>query len=78
MNKISTDIFHASHGLLDPNGRMHCMEVFGLDFILDDEFKPYLLEVNSNPCLDVSSPILARLIPVMLENALRIGLDPIF
>ena len=78
IDKISTDIFHATHGLLDPNGRLHCLEVFGLDFILDDEFKPYLLEVNSNPCLDISSPVLSKLIPSMLENALKIGLDTIF
>ena len=54
------------------------MEVFGLDFMIDDEFKPYLIEVNTNPCLELSSPLLARLIPNMLENALKIALDPMF
>jgi len=54
------------------------MEVFGLDFMLDDEFKPYLIEVNTNPCLELSCPLLARLIPTMLENALKISLDPTF
>jgi len=51
MNKITTDIFRAVHGRLDPHGRHHCFEVFGLDFMIDDEFKPYLIEVNTNPCL---------------------------
>ena len=54
------------------------MEVFGLDFMLDDEFKPYLIEVNTNPCLELSCPLLARLIPNMLENALKIALDAQF
>ena len=54
------------------------MEVFGLDFMIDDEFKPYLIEVNTNPCLELSAPLLARLIPTMLENAIKIGLDSIF
>lgn len=54
------------------------MEVFGLDFMICDEFKPYLIEVNTNPCLELSSPLLARLIPNMLENALKIGLDTQF
>lgn len=78
MNKVSTDIFGACHGKLDPKRRLHCMEVFGLDFMIDDEFKVYLIEVNTNPCLELSSPLLARLIPNMLENALKIGLDSVF
>ena len=78
MNKMTVDVFRACHGKLDPKRRMHCMEVFGLDFMLDDEFKPYLIEVNTNPCLELSSPLLARLIPNMLENAFKIGLDTVF
>jgi len=54
------------------------MEVFGLDFMLDDEFRLYLIEVNTNPCLELVSPLLARLIPNMLENALKIALDSQF
>ena len=78
MNKMTTDVFRACHGKLDPKRRLHTMEVFGLDFMIDDEFKPYLIEVNTNPSLDLSSPLLARLIPTMLENSLRISLDPLF
>lgn len=51
------------------------MEVFGLDFMIDDDFKPYLIEVNTNPCLELACPLLARLIPNVIENALKIGLD---
>ena len=78
MNKLTTDVFRACHGKLDPKRRLNCMEVFGLDFMIDDEFKTYLIEVNTNPCLELSCPLLARLIPNMLENALKIGLDPQF
>ena len=78
MNKMTVDIFRACHGKLDPKRRQHSLEVFGLDFMIDDEFRPYLIEVNTNPCLELSSPLLARLIPNMLENALKIGMDTIF
>ena len=78
MNKMTADIYRACHNKLDPKRRQHCMEVFGLDFMIDDEFKPYLIEVNTNPCLELSSPLLARLIPNMLENALKLSLDPLF
>jgi hypothetical protein len=78
MNKLTVDIFRACHGKLDPKRRLHCMEIFGLDFMIDDEFRPYLIEVNTNPCLELSCPLLARLIPNMLENSLKIGMDSCF
>ncbi len=46
--------------------------------MFDDDFKPYLIEVNTNPCLELASPLLARLIPTMLENAFRVVTDPLF
>lgn len=47
------------------------IQIFGLDFMIDDNFKIYLIEVNTNPCYEVSSTLLARLIPNMIENAIR-------
>lgn len=46
--------------------------------MIDDQFKIYLIEANTNPCLEVSTPLLAKLIPIMVENAFRIAIDPIF
>lgn len=38
--------------------RKFCMEIFGLDFFLDELFNIYLIEVNTNPCIEESSPLL--------------------
>jgi tubulin monoglycylase TTLL3/8 len=52
--------------------------------MIDEDFKVFLIEVNTNPCLELSSNLLARLIPNMIENVfrlknlLRIAIDPIF
>jgi tubulin polyglutamylase TTLL1 len=46
--------------------------------MIDDQFKTYLIEVNTNPCYELSSNLLARIIPCMIENAIRIAVDPIF
>ena len=46
--------------------------------MIDDNFDTWLIEVNTNPCLDLGSPLLARIIPNMIENSLKIAVDPIF
>jgi len=39
--------------------------------MIDLDFKVWLIEWNTNPCLELSSPLLMRLIPSMIENAFR-------
>ncbi len=65
---MTTDCFRAVWGKIDPVKKTNTFEIYGLDFMLDEDFKVYLIEVNTNPALDLSSPLLARLIPSMLDN----------
>ena len=46
--------------------------------MLDDNLNLYMIEVNTNPCLEMSCPLLARIIPELLDNVFRIVLDPLF
>jgi tubulin polyglutamylase TTLL1 len=39
--------------------------------MIDENFQVYLIEVNTNPCLELSSTLLCRLIPNMIENVMR-------
>jgi len=43
-----------------------------------DAFEVKLIEVNTNPCLEEPNALLAMLIPRMLDDMLRIVLDPLF
>jgi len=74
MKKLATDCIRAVYGKIDPSHRENCFEVFGLDFMIDDNFKVWLIEVNTNPCLSLSSSLLARIIPNMIENAFKLNL----
>ena len=53
-------------------------EIFGYDFIIDKEFKPWILEINNNPGLAISSSVIGKIIPRMLDDAFRLTIDKIF
>lgn len=74
---IVQDTVKAVYSKLDPERKQCSFEIFGYDFMLDEDFNLFLIEVNTNPCLDQPCPLLARMIPHMLENALWIGVDPV-
>ena len=56
----------------------YCFEIFGCDFIIDEKYKPYLLEINTNPGLEISSPLINELVPRMIDDALRLTIDEKF
>lgn len=62
--------FSAVRKQIDINKRKHTFELFGYDFILDQDFNLFLIEVNTNPCLEESSMILKMLLPRMIEDML--------
>lgn len=56
----------------------HTFELLGYDFILDQDLNTYLIEVNTNPCLEESNELLRKLLPRMIDDTLNIVLDPVF
>lgn len=71
MKRLATDTIKAVSRKMDPARRNCSFEIFGYDFMIDEDMKTWLIEVNTNPCLELSSPYLARLIPAMLENSIK-------
>jgi len=49
-----------------------------MDFMIDDNFKLWLIEVNTNPAITHEcSKVLNLLIPRMLDNMLALAVEPI-
>ena len=60
------------------NNKNYQFEIFGYDFMLDEDFNVFLIEINTNPGLEESSPWIKIIVPRMLDDALRLTLDQIF
>ena len=65
----------ASSHLLNPAHRKNSFELLGYDFMLDDDLNVYLIEINSNPCLDLCCPHLDLNLPLLISDTLQVGLD---
>ena len=78
METIMKYTIDAAHARLNPKKRQACFELLGFDFMLDADLRVDLIEINSNPCLETwSCPLLEGLIPKLVDDVLRVGLDSI-
>lgn len=66
LKKISTDAIRACALTIDPERKGTNFEIFGLDFMIDSDFHPWLIEINNNPCLELSCPLLNTIVPDMI------------
>lgn len=58
-----------------------CFELFGFDFMIDGKnngYRPILIEINSNPCLALSSIVSWELLPKMLDDLMDLTIDKLF
>ena len=78
MERLVTDSFRAVYKKIDPLRNKNAFEILGYDFMIDENFKVYLIEANTNPCLEICSPLLARIIPELLDNSFRVAIDPTY
>jgi hypothetical protein len=75
---LMADAVRAAAPRLNPRGIQGCFEVYGFDFMIDSNFRVWMIEVNANPCLDLCSAYLSSLIPTMLDHALILTVDRFF
>ncbi|XP_005182583.1 tubulin glycylase 3A [Musca domestica] len=50
-------------------------ELFGADFMICENFYPWLIEINSNPDLGATTSVTARMCPQCLEDVIKVVID---
>ena len=78
MKHISFLTLKSVFGNLDPKKLDNSFELFGLDFMIDEDFRVWLIEVNTNPYIGIHNDSMKDLLPSMLGGLFKIVLDPVF
>ena len=75
---IMIDSFLSVRKKMNPNSRKSCFELFGFDFLLDEDFRIWLIEINTNPFLGTPNKYMEELVPKLMDDLLKIVVDPVF
>lgn len=75
---IVIDSYLAIKKELNPLNRSNVFEMFGYDFIIDEDFRIWLLEVNTNPYLGIPNKYMQEMLPKAINDILKICVDPVF
>lgn len=57
------------------HGRKGSFEQLGYDMMIDENLNPWLIEVNSSPAMDYSTPITRRLVKMVMEDIVKVVVD---
>ena len=78
IHDIIIDTFLSVRKQLNPSNRKDCFELFGFDFLSDEDMRVWLVEVNTNPYLGMPNKYISELIPKMLDDMAKLVVDPIY
>lgn len=78
IHDIIIDTFLSVRKQLNPGNRKNCFELFGFDFLIDEDLRTWLIEVNTNPYLGMPNKYISELMPRMLDDMAKIIVDPVF
>jgi len=78
MKDLAIDCILAGKDYLNPHKRRNCFELLGFDFMIDEDFRTWLIEVNTNPYLGIPNKFIEGLMPKMLNDLCEITIDKSF
>jgi hypothetical protein len=78
MKDLALDCYLSAKNSINPLKRKNSFEFFGFDFMIDEDFRVWLIEVNTNPYIGIHNDSMKDLLPSMLSGLFKIVLDPVF
>lgn len=78
MKDLVIDSFLSVKEKMNENKRRHCFELFGFDFLLDEDFRVWLIEINTNPFLGTPNKDMEILVPKMINEMCSLVIDTHF
>lgn len=72
------DSYLSAKKIIHKSKRRTSFELLGFDFLVDEDFRVWLIEVNTNPYLGIPNEFIADLLPKLIDDMLKIVLDPIY
>ena len=73
INEICRLVFESVKDKLEQ--KYGCFELFGLDFMLDDQLNPHLIEINVNPALFTDTQVQKGIMPKLVEDTIKIATE---
>ena len=78
LRELVANTVRAVSSSLNPSRYEHCFELFGYDFMLDEDLRLLLLEVNSNPCLEIFNLEMGSTLQQLVDDIFVLTVDKAF
>jgi len=73
ISEICRLIFESAKNKLER--KYGCFELFGFDFLLDEDLNPVLVEVNTNPALFTDTQLQKEMLPKLVDDSVKLALQ---